>query len=83
MTSEMQTHICGIPCIIRITSWEPYKPAKTGGCPDSWMPSEGGYGDWEVCDTRGKPAPWLAKKITPAIQAAIDEQVFEYMESSM
>lgn len=78
---DMETTVCGIPCIVRIHDWEPYVPAKLGGPPENCYPAEGGYGSWEVLDRRGRPAPWLAKKITRNEKARIEEAVFEFMES--
>jgi hypothetical protein len=42
--------------------------------------AEGGCGEWEVRDRRGRPAPWLERKLTEAERKRIDQQVFDYME---
>ena len=34
--------------------------------------------EWEVCDRRGRPAPWLAKKLTNKIEAAIEQAIDQY-----
>lgn len=77
---DIETHIGGIPCVVRVLSWEPYVPAKISGPPENCYPAEGGYGDWEVLDRRGKPAPWLARKMTDQDVRRIDQEVFDCME---
>jgi hypothetical protein len=78
--TEIETRVCGIPCIVRVTYWEPYVPAKLYGHPDSWYPEEGGYGEWEILDRNSRPAPWLEVKMTRKDIAEIDQLVFDRME---
>jgi hypothetical protein len=33
--------------------------------------------DWEVCDQRGRPAPWLEAKVTDQDHEAIWESILE------
>ncbi len=80
--SEFDTRVRGIPCIVRVTYWEPYIPAKISGPPENCYPAEGGEGDWEILDTRGRPAPWLEKKMTPEDHRKLSREVFDYMESA-
>lgn len=77
---EFDYRVAGIPCIIRILAWEPYVPEYLGGPPEKCYEAEGGYGDFEVLDSKGKKAPWLEKKVTPEIRADIERQMFEIME---
>ena len=79
--SEFECTCCGIPCIIRVLSWESFRPAYIGGPPENCYPEEGGQGDWEILDRKGRPAPWLETKMTPKERVRIDEKVFEYMEN--
>lgn len=79
--SDFDTRVCGIPCIVRVTYWEPYIPAKVSGPPEYCYPAEGGCGDWEILDTRGRPAPWLEKKMTDADMREVDSFVFDQMEN--
>ncbi len=78
--TEFDTRVCGIPCIVRVTYWEPYLPAKTYGPPENCYPAEGGEGDWEILDTRGRPAPWLERKMTDRDRNLLSEEVFNRME---
>ena len=78
--TEFESRVCGIPCIVRVLDWEPFVPMYTGGHPDNWMPEEGGHGSWEMLDRRGRPAPWLERKMTQAEQDRIYSEVFDKME---
>lgn len=78
--TEFESRVCGIPCIVRVLDWEPFVPMYTGGHPDNWMPEEGGHGSWEILDRRGRPAPWLERKMTQAEQDRIYSEVFDKME---
>jgi hypothetical protein len=79
---EFEDRCCGIPCIIRVTSWDRYIPAFTSGPPEDCYPAEGGCGDWEVLDMRGRPAPWLERKLRENEWECerLEREVFEYME---
>ncbi len=78
--TEFDTRVCGIPCIVRVTYWEAYIPAKISGPPENCYPAEGGEGDWEILDTRGRPAPWLERKMTDRDRNLLSEEVFNHME---
>lgn len=74
MATTMDTRIAGIPCTIRV-AYASVTP------PNSRADSDWDYYgytdfDYEVCDRRGRPAPWLAKKMTPADEARIMDEYF-------
>jgi len=77
---EFEDRVAGIPCVIVVTSWEPFRRGRVSGPPELCYPDEGGCGDWEVRDRRGRPAPWLERKLTDAERERIDQRVFEVME---
>lgn len=79
--SDFETRVCGIPCIVRVLSWEDYLPAKISGPPEYCYPAEGGYGEWELLDLKGRPAPWLEKKMTDADRQEVDAFLFDQMEN--
>jgi len=81
--AEFEDRVMGIPAIIRVTYWERYVPARTSGPPELCYPAEGGCGEWRVLDRRGRPAPWLERKLTEAERARIDEVVFDVMENRL
>ena len=70
----MQTRISGIPARIEVLSFIPWRPARLYGHPDSWAPAEGEI-EWVVCDSKGRPAPWLEKKLTPAERRRIEGEL--------
>ena len=78
--AEIEHHICGIPCLIGVLEYEGYVPAYINGPPENCYPAEGGYGEYEILDTKGRPAPWLEKKMTAKDEAAVQEAIFNYME---
>jgi hypothetical protein len=71
--AEIETTVAGIPCIIGVTEY-----SSVAG--DSRADSDWDYYgytecDWQVLDRRGRPAPWLAKKLTSKIELAIEAQI--------
>jgi hypothetical protein len=81
VSTEFDTSICGIPCKICITYWEPYRPAVIRADPGDCHPAEGGYGEWEILDGHGRPAPWLESKMSLQERAAMSREVFNHMEN--
>ncbi len=79
--SEFETRVCGIPCIVRVLSWDYYVPAKVSGPPEYCYPSEGGEGEWEILDRNGRPAPWLERKMTDRQRNELEEEIFNHMEN--
>lgn len=62
----MNTRISGIPCIVDVTTYQLYRPARLHGKPDSWYPGELEEINFTVFDRRGRPAPWLERKLDDA-----------------
>jgi hypothetical protein len=79
--TEFNFTVCGIPCIIRITYWEPYRAATLRADPGDSHPEEGGCGDWEILDRKGRPAIWLTRKLTGQELAKLEHAIFEHMET--
>ena len=63
--AEIETRIAGIPCIIGVTEYDNDSSISL---------------DYVVCDRRGRPAPWLARKLTTKTMAAVDQTVIAYYE---
>jgi hypothetical protein len=70
--NTMETKIAGIPCLIKVGYFNVVKGNSRADNPDDYY----GYTDFEftVCDRRGRPAPWLEKKMTKQDEADIQEQ---------
>ena len=79
--AELEARIAGIPCRIGVTAWERWRPGRLYGPPEDCYPDEGGHGEWEVLDARGRPAPWLARKMTERDADRIEEKLFRYFEN--
>lgn len=73
----MDYRIAGIPCTIQLDYLFVQEPL--GPNCDSDQDCYG-YADVEftVCDTKGRPAPWLAKKMTMAEGMEIEALLVEY-----
>ena len=65
----------------RVLSWEYYRPAKVDGPADYCYPAEGGEGEWEILDRKGRRAPWLERKMTDSQRSALEEEIFNHMEN--
>lgn len=78
--AEIETHVAGVPCRVRLLGWEKYQPARISGPPEDCYPAEGGCGDWELLDMNGQPLPELEERMSEAEREKIDEQFFELME---
>ena len=70
----MNTRVAGIPARIEVTGYIPWRPARLYGHPDSWAPADGEI-EWTVLDSRGRPAPWLEKKLSPAERRRIEGEL--------
>jgi hypothetical protein len=70
----METRIAGIPCTVRIDYVCVTPPDPRGDSDWDYY----GYTefDYTVCDRRGRPAPWLTKKMTRADTARIHDEYF-------
>lgn len=67
------TRIAGIPCLVRPTHIHVQRPDRGADNPDDFF----GYEevDYEVLDRTGRPANWLAKKLTTDDDARIVREI--------
>lgn len=77
--AEIETRVAGIPCIIGVTEYN-----STSGSYSYNASSDMDYygyteSEWEVCDRRGRPAPWLARKLNSKECSRIESEIAEYM----
>jgi hypothetical protein len=78
--TDIKTTVANIPAVIRVHSF-----IKVRGSHSYNAPSDMDYhgyteSEWEVCDRRGRPAPWLARKINAEITGRIEETISAYMK---
>ena len=78
--TTLSTTIAGIPCQIRVTSYNQVKGSYSRNA-DSDQDFYG-YTDceWDVLDRKGYAAPWLARKMTDRDTARIDQLIAGYMK---
>ena len=76
--AEIESRVAGIPCIIGVTEFESVRGSYDYNAASDW--DYHGYTecDFEVLDRRGRPAPWLARKLTDKIVREIESEIAEY-----
>ena len=77
--AQIESRVAGIPCIIGVIEYECVKGSYSYHAASDW--DYHGYTDtdWEVCDRRGRPAPWLTKKLTNKDESRIEREIDQYM----
>jgi len=78
--SQFTSTVSGIPCLVRVLEWEPCVSASLHSDPSFCHPGDGGTGEWEILDRKGRPAAWLTKKLTKAEVERLEQEVFNHME---
>lgn len=73
----MHTRIANIPCQIEVTNYSPAIRARTWGPPEHCYPSEPEEIEIEVLDRRGRPAPWLQRKMSDEDYAEVFRELRE------
>ena len=77
--ATIKIRAAGLPACAGITSYVFQAPFR--GCPH-WCASDVDYYgyeeiEWEILDRKGRPAPWLERKLSPADRAAITWHLLE------
>lgn len=78
----METKVAGIPCQVRVG----YVHVTKGNfSPRAETPDE--YSgvreiEFDVCDRRGRPAPWLANKLTDEDRERIETEILEMTDEA-
>lgn len=79
MCNKIVMRIAGVPCLIGVTGYLYQPPCK--GHPSTCASDWDYYGyeeiEWEILDRRGKPAPWLDRKLSPADRGEITRALLE------
>ena len=78
--AEIETRVAGIPCLIGVTHYEAVSGSYSYHAASDWDYHGYTEAEWEVLDRRGRPAPWLAKKLTGKDEARIDDELARYFE---
>lgn len=79
--AEIEHRVAGIPCLIGVIDYDRVEGSFSYDAPSDM--DYHGYTecDWEILDRRGRPAPWLARKINTREEDAINEAISNYMEN--
>ena len=78
--TKIETKISGIPCIVGVTHFESVRGSFSYHAASDW--DYHGYTEceFEVCDRRGRPAPWLARKMSTGDVSRIESEIVEYIK---
>lgn len=80
LDSTIETYICGIPCRVVVDSFTPGYPPKINADPAACYEGADPEIEFTVLDRRGRPAPWLERKMTDHDLARIERQIIEENE---
>ena len=76
---RVEIRAAGIPALAGITAYDYQPPFR--GSPYLCACSDDYYGhdeiEWEILDRRGRPAPWLERKLSKADREEITREVLE------
>jgi hypothetical protein len=77
--AEIETRVAGIPCIVGVTHFE-----SVSGSFSYHASSDMDYhgyteSEWVVCDRRGRPAPWLERKLTKNDTSRIESEIADQL----
>jgi hypothetical protein len=77
--AEIETRVAGIPCIIGVTHFESVRGSFSYHAASDM--DYHGYieSEWVVCDRRGRPAPWLERKLTDKDTSRIESEIAEQL----
>ena len=71
----IDTRIAGIPCVVEVLYYQPADPGWTLGPPEKCWPPSPAVIEYRVCDRRGRPAPWLERKMTEKDRERIEAEI--------
>lgn len=77
----MITTICGIPCQVEVTHFSAAIQGKINAEVDYCYAPEDAEIEYQVLDRRGRPAPWLERKLTDAERGRIETELLREQES--
>jgi hypothetical protein len=78
----IEARIAGIPCLIELTHYAARVPARLGGAPENCHPEEPEEIEFTVCDRRGRPAPWLERKMDNDDRREIERLIAQDMKEA-
>lgn len=79
MDIQINTRVAGIPALARVTYAHYTRPDPTTWASD-WDYYGGWELNWEICDSRGRSAPWLERKATDDDCQRIEAELIEQLQ---
>jgi len=61
--------LSGLPAIARVTHYVPHTNATY------WAPADGPEMEFEILDAKGRPAPWITRRLDAAAMADIEAEL--------
>jgi hypothetical protein len=80
--AEIETRVAGIPCIIGVVNYECVRGSYSRNAASDWDYAGYTESDWEVLDRRGRPAPWLQRKVGDDDVERIESEIQDYFAES-
>ena len=80
--AEIESRVAGIPCLIGVLSYTSVKGSYSYNAPSDLDYHGYTESEWDVLDRRGRPAPWLERKLSSKDHDRIERDIAEYFESS-
>lgn len=77
---DVAVRVSGIPAVARVLHYLPEVPARLEGHPDWREPAYGGEITLQICDRRGRPAPWLERKLSRVERLALEREVVDFLD---
>lgn len=77
--AEIETRVAGIPCIVGVTHFESVRGSYSYHAASDWDYHGYTESEWVVCDRRGRPAPWLERKLTSKDTSRIESEIAEQL----
>lgn len=79
---DIETRVSGIPCLARVTHYHRQPPHRGSAhtCDSDW--DYYGYTEckFQILDRRGRPAPWLERKLSDQDTARIEQEITKEIE---
>lgn len=73
----IDTRVQGIPCQAELLYYYAGSPGYISGPPESCYESEPEEWEYRILDRRGRPAPWLERKVTDKDREQIESDFIE------
>jgi hypothetical protein len=77
--AEIESRVAGIPCVIGVTHFESVRGSFSYHAASDWDYHGYTESEWVVCDRRGRPAPWLERKLTSKDTSRIESEIAQQL----